>query len=404
MKINLEAWYKYLVFLFIAITILKMFEGMRFLNFFAQAFIIISLIFGLVTKLKKRLTITTEQKQFIMLFLMFPIWAAITALWSAYPLVTLYKGIYFVIVIFSLWLVVLLWEKNISDKYLVLYLLANGLIIATALFSLLFNLPSNAWSIANAKGFAAFYQYQNALSESLLFTLVGIFMFWNKLSHKKNKVIFYSLLLLNLIFILLTYSRATLLSLITGSILFSLFLKYYKYATFLFVISITFIISFLVFPNFQKHTLAYLEKDSGSLLANRTILWYPTIEEIKKAPLVGHGYGVGEKNKFYPFEGPTQIDGRVYREKGNLFLAMLEETGIIGLILFLIPMVLLIRKHILSIHLHQSVLFLSYIFSIIIISQFENWNGGGHTFMHFFLLFCFFNVTYVNELPAAKSL
>ncbi len=61
--------------------------------------------------------------------------------------------------------------------------------------------------------------------------------------------------------------------------------------------------------------------------------------------IFGLGYEVSAPDIITPIKtGSHYEDGRYVREKGNSVLAMIEETGFIGLLLFLLPIILLIRK------------------------------------------------------------
>jgi O-antigen ligase len=72
------------------------------------------------------------------------------------------------------------------------------------------------------------------------------------------------------------------------------------------------------------------------VLLSRRETWDTGITNFEASPLVGHGFGtsVGEETKEWRLVG---LGGR---EKGNAFIAILEETGILGALVMYLPVVL----------------------------------------------------------------
>ena len=73
-------------------------------------------------------------------------------------------------------------------------------------------------------------------------------------------------------------------------------------------------------------------------LDSRSIVMAPTIENIKQDPIIGIGFGVGSdyENMSVARDPLFNLPYRASAEKGLIFLAVLEEVGIIGLTFFLL--------------------------------------------------------------------
>ena len=139
----------------------------------------------------------------------------------------------------------------------------------------------------------------------------------------------------------------------------------------------------------------------------RTVLWEPSLEAAKLGSIFGLGYGVSAPDIKTPITtGSHYEDGRYIREKGNSVLAMIEETGLIGLFLFLLPVFWVTRKFIIynlqfTIKEKPKNNYTLYIihctlFAMLIHAQFEAWwVGVGSVVLPLFLIFLF--ITLLQE-------
>jgi len=134
------------------------------------------------------------------------------------------------------------------------------------------------------------------------------------------------------------------LSIALGILLFLLFNKNYK--TIIYSLLITAIIFTTVyFAPFGNDVNKYLLKDSNTLFERRMVLWEPSFEAAKKGNIFGLGYLVSDpKIKTVVGTGSSYFNGIYLREKGNYYLALIEETGLFGFLLFIIPLFYLIYK------------------------------------------------------------
>jgi len=305
-------------------------------------------------------------RSLLLLFLVFGLWSAVTSFWSDYPLITLMRAGYFVFIALGGVMTGYIWFKTNPDS-LALSLPANVVIIILSLFSLITNIPADSWTGGHGKGFMGFTGHQNILAAAILLTLPGVFNLLIKirepnqpdplrLESRKTKFhipifLTYSLIVANFLIIILTYSRASILSVVIGIMMFLIFIKAYKILSAIFVLSIVFLILFLsVYPiNHSINNL--LNKGGGNVLSRRIILWEPSFEASKMGGIFGLGYGMSAPDIKTPkLTGSHYENGRYIREKGNSVLAVIEESGWIGFILFLMPIV---HSFVIFFHRHQ---------------------------------------------------
>ncbi|QOJ30207.1 MAG: O-antigen ligase family protein [Ignavibacteriales bacterium] len=304
------------------------------------------------------------------------------------------------------------------------------LIIFASLFSLLSEIPSDGWTAGNAKGFMGLFSHQNSLGAILLFTFPGWlylhlliedkkasedsgkFSFLFRYTYPRSfKYFFAAGFVLNILLLTLTHSRASILFLFVMLSLY-LFLLYRKNVKRLAIGSALLILMFFsvsaVNPVLVKNSLLGNSEKAATNIQEEQVppkLWgktwysfwykgddtpYSTRQHIfadswKAAQiggLFGIGYGISHPNIKNNAAG-SRFDesGRYIREKGNSFLAMVEEVGGVGLGLFLLPVFFFFRFFF-----YNSGELFSYpklsIFLLLILfthAQFEAWMTGVHS-------------------------
>jgi O-antigen ligase len=274
-----------------------------------------------------------------LLFIIPGVWFLITSLWSSYPGISAERALYFILLSIGCISAGILWVR-FSNKNIFDFLLpANIFVILLCLFSLITNIPSDSWSIGRGYGFAGFFGHQNQLGSIILFTLPSVFALKIKDKGIKIKVFYFLLLSLNLFLLTLTYSRASILSLLFGVIVFLFFNK--KWKTLIYSFSTVVVLVMIVFfnPSITRLTKDILNKDFPEFYSSRIWMWEPSYYAAVNGGFTGLGYGISDPGIKLP-EGATNFhyEGeRFIREKGNSTLALIEETGFIGLMLFILP-------------------------------------------------------------------
>lgn len=298
------------------------------------------------------------------LFFLFPIWCVITSIWSFVQSETIYKSLYlFLIVIFLLRL------KREKQIFTLTLLQINIVVNVLLFFSLIFNFPLQNWSGGNAHGYMGFFVHQNTLAAYLLFSTC--YYFAEKIEFNYMSI---TIIVFNLIFIFLSYSRASILVMVL--ILFVryyLFLIKYKRATLIVLLLFS---STVIFQ--QNYFMKVLEKGNNQLLGNRIELWKGSFIAAKNNLYFGVGFGLSDKSVRINASGNRMKNEIFYREKGNGFLALIEETGIIGFVFFIIPLIE-IKKYIN----HTKLLLL---LALLLHTQFEAWTVGVTSFSLFIYL------------------
>jgi hypothetical protein len=343
----------------------------------------------------------------MILIFIFPVYSLLTSLWSLYPLLSIYRSLYLILLYAGIYSIVTLNNQIFSDKGLRFLMPANIFVISLSLFSLLTGIPENNWTGGHGLGFMGFAVHQNTLASALLFTMPGLLYLeirnknsmdeirdsLNSTSLKgiKSDVIIFLLLTLNLILLFLTYSRASILALVAGILTYFIVTKSKKVLILLLSFTVLIIVFYMNSSAVQSSVNSILSKDGGNILDRRMILWEPSWQAAKQGGLFGLGYGVSSPDIKTPVTtGSHYENGRYIREKGNSTLALIEETGLIGLVLFLLPAISMIRKFKFQISPigmasqkfkigqdHSSFLILySSLLAMLIHSQFEAWWVG----------------------------
>lgn len=340
------------------------------------------------------------------IFLIPGIWFLVTSLWSSYPEISAARALYFILISTGCLSAGFLWmQYSDSHKSIFSFLLpANIVVILLSLFSLITNIPSDSWSGGHGKGFMGFFGHQNLLASVLLFTLPSVLyrvIILVRLQSRprqgraKSRIInvitpdsrrtsfagmteaglpsfrpssesdrltdtsyasiqypesnipiiiaYYLLLTANLLLLALTYSRSAILSLIFGVVVFLILNKSWKILSYSFISAAVFAIIIYFTPSLNQFADKILKKDFPEFYTSRIWMWEPSFRAALEGGVIGLGYGISNPKEKIGGTGDHFEDDRFVREKGNSTLALIEESGLIGLILFLIPLTLLLK-------------------------------------------------------------
>jgi hypothetical protein len=328
------------------------------------------------------------------MFLIPGLWFLLTTLWSSYPEVSASRALYFILISVGCISAGTLWLRY-SQKGLFDFLLpANIFIVLLCLFSIITNIPSDSWTGGHGKGFMGFFGHQNLLASVLLFTLPSVFhrvvivtksriravitidsrrtsfagmtdadepsFRLRSESDGKNDTSYTSiqhpvpsipmiiacclLLTANFLLLSLTYSRSAILSFIFGVIVFLILSK--KWKVILYSIGAAAVISIIIYftPTLNDPVDKILKKDFPEIYSSRIWMWEPSYKAALEGGLFGLGYGISHPEIRSGEYSDRFENGRLVREKGNSSLALIEEAGLIGLILFLIPIFYILFK------------------------------------------------------------
>lgn len=357
-------------------------------------------------------------------FLPFGIWCLMSSVWSLEPFISLSRGLFYIFISSTAVLIGFLYKNKLSEL-MKLFFIINGLIIFISFISLFSGIPNDAWTANHGMGFTSIFTHQNTLAAVLMFTLIGpvYYLLVNmglgkgeKLKFKsknliynsekargestiisnhrfigvrslKKKDLLFSILILvsNLLFIYLSYSRSVMLSLFIGGVILVYLLGNLR-TNLIFSIGVV-ILGLSLFSFFGDGLNIYLKKGGSDYFSRRNILWEPSYQAALNGGFIGLGYGITDPTVASNYKKQNRFD-ELKREKGNSILALVEETGIIGLVLFLLPFLFLIREIFLIsfknsqflISNFEFILPFAFLLTFLVHAQFEAWWVGVSSF------------------------
>lgn len=343
----------------------------------------------------KKYLIRFLDNKFALFLILYLTWCFFTSFWSNVPLLSFLKSTALIISALTMISAGIAWTINQKWHKTLDYIWMISLLTLFAGFSgLSSSFYSNIWYEGNVG---------NANLFGMLILISIPYILWKTYINKYNKkkyFIWIFLLLSSLYFLILSMSRASMMAVILTFLGFTISLKMTK-KTFLLITSLIFCLSTIALnpsavDNIINITKFYIYKDSShlDLLHSRRGVWDQSLTGASEGGWAGLGYGVSwGKEDFNLDHGLTS--GYYGREKGNSQLAILEETGIIGLIfyIFMISNILfkLINLHIKTIDPDQRVLvgiIAGGFLGIIVQSGFEAWwnSPGSPEFSYFWIL------------------
>jgi len=206
---------------------------------------------------------------------------------------------------------------------------------------------------------------------------------------------------MGLLLIMITFSRAAILSYIIIVALFVLIRFRWKRTIVYFGVSLALLILLAPINIFHNLFEYALYKEQSSLFTSRFVMYNMSIKAAGEGGVIGFGYGMSDPNYFN--SDLCKINhGVLVREKGSSILALIEEVGWVGLILFFLPQVYLLLKMIQKLkflknkkgaekEILELSLFISLMIGLIIHSQLEAWAVGvGSVMLPLYLLLLFY--------------
>lgn len=411
---------KALFYLFPILTVLRMMRGMGWVYYFTQTILLIFILIFAYSVIKNKIDFKVILNKNLLILYAFPVWATLTALWSINPASSVLKGLNFIFVVTGILAGILLLNTQ-DEKNILKYILpANIFVIVTSLFSVIFHFPADAWTIGHGLSFAGFFTHQNVLGMAVLFTLPGVlwlrakgrghseensysWSFGHFLFNGKRQVLFFLILIFDFLIIILSYSRSVILAVIVFAVLWLVINKKKRILIFTGLLVIVILIIAVFNKTFEDELYKIAAKHPYSLFETRTILWEPSFEAAKIGGISGVGYGMNARGIYVlKTDSLRGKDVNFYREKGNLALAFIEETGIIGFVIFFAGIIYIL------IHLYQfkdkamaQILFIT-IIALLVQSNFEGWSGGGSPVMQLFSIFLLIAVVELNNITVLK--
>jgi len=287
---------------------------------------------------------------------------------------------------------------------------ANVLIVLSSIVSLIISYPENAWTGGNMMGFMGFTAHQNTLGALILFTSLPVvyavknviaslgevisewrFFQLSKRRKSQNDNLFYFVLFTsNFLLLLSTYSRASIAAFVLLIFLLSFTVFNFKKLITVYCTLLTLFLSLYAFnPYINEQVNKLVLKKEGFFGGNRAHLWEASYKAAVEGGLTGLGYGISHPEIVLEYSGSHfDSNGRYIREKGNSILALIEEVGIVGLILFFVPVGFVVWEFLVrswrcnkkftvySLQLTEKIISFVFILIVLLHSQFEAWMVG----------------------------
>lgn len=265
-------------------------------------------------------------------------------------------------------------------------------------------LPSKAWWITDPNRLEGVFSQPNSLgaeSRDLFFILL-----WKYPNSKSNKMKIWVIVLMGILilFIMLSGSRTSLLTLILGILAWLIFNKK-KFKIILFFIILFHLVA--LFPLIEPSNLSRGKGTSVTDLTGRTEFWTNALILISERPLSGYGFEVGGKVWEDPrFHNPKLAlwAGSARQSLHNGYISTAIGIGVPGLVLWLfiifLPLIKLNWRK-----LTPEISFFLIIIIIYLISNFdESTIGGGSEifWLSWSLIIAFERKIFPNKIPQVK--
>lgn len=351
-------------------------------------------------------------------FLVFGVWAIITAFWSLEQDNSLSKGLYFLFLFIGTFRMgELLFESPFKRRFALLITAFFLVIVISNLISLALGYPHPSLEGLNYSGFRGFTNHPNKLAQYILLilpiTLISLYFLerhYNKvpalkpilqgdeasdkagitLAEKyfnKSKVYYFLfglvLCLLSFYLILQSRSRAALGTLLIFAAIFILFsLGIKKVLKIIIPASIVFVLLLSFSAGFSKSVGNFVfEGSSKNLLLTRQHLIDASVAAALEGGVKGIGYAVSSPQfQGYRYGGYYAGSQYFQREKTVSILALIEETGVIGLLLFMAGIasllyanVKLLIKYKADKNFYLPLFSFSFLISLCVYAQIESW-------------------------------
>lgn len=285
--------------------------------------------------------------QFAVYYLPFILWILLSSFWSVHPEVTFKRAIYFAFLVIGMESLSH-YVPNSTRALLKVFLPTTVIVVTVSILSLITGFPPDYWSGGNGLGLKGFATHQNMLG-SLLFVFSSIlnYKLFNLYYEKglKNKVFWLSfgLNLLALLLLIITFSRSAILAYILFMIVFGLFTLGIKKTTGLITLFLIVLLIFSKVEPINKFISYTIYKGSDDILGSRSVMYKASLSAAKNGGLIGLGYGISDTSITKGVPG-NEMNGIFIREKGSTVLGLIEEAGLVGLVLFYLPVGMVIVK------------------------------------------------------------
>ncbi len=278
-------------------------------------------------------------KGFDLLAVIFVVYAFLSVVYSSFPSLTLERSTTFLVLYISVFWIIWKYAYEQSPEKII-YLMLNVIkLIFIVSFLMIFVSPHRVFLAGRFQGI-----FQNPNSLGITCAIFLPLMLWQFLETKKIITLF--LFFLMLIALFLSASRNS----INASVItlgYFIYMRSSKHRPLIFFTSMSLILMLVWF----MQTLAkeffhiYYRVESISSMGGRIELWPRALNLITLKPILGYGFGVEEKILYLKNAKLYNLPGSYVH---NSYLGMMLQLGIIGFVIFFIPLFILLFKELFS--------------------------------------------------------
>lgn len=271
-------------------------------------------------------------------------WCLMTVFWSEVPMLSFFKAVvlYWVSIVFMTagyaWAI----SHRGRDLLDVLWMFSIVALAATQGGVVEENLDLGSLVYAGLTGNPNLLGFMLFISSAWLAWQA---FFAHREGERRRFYLFLGLYLFNLYFLLQSHSRASLISFVvimTGFLIGTG--RFWRWLPYIVLAVFTGYLAYSYNPSVNdlftryafKASQEYLEDVGGDIWYSREAVWEASYELAMQGGLVGGGYGVTIGEAFTADIGPSVSSGQYGREQGNTQLAVMEQTGVVGLGLYLV--------------------------------------------------------------------
>ena len=309
-------------------------------------------------------------------------WAVLSSSWSSVPELSLPKSLAYILIVLVFTSAGALYTDRVAQKDLLLVFVPLAILMFFAIIG------GTAVDDAVIQMNAQMALYKGLTNNSnflgiLILVSLPLLLWQVYLARhlKWTKLKAYALVFFAMAVLLATYSRASILS---TSVVIFFFVYGVGLRRYLPVVMVTFlaiVVTSLSFPNLLKELeTLYIYKgdaEASSVFDSREMIWEASVKGAREGAGTGLGFGVSANYTDYDLSFSSSMYGR---EKGNSYLAIIEELGVFGFALYSLMTLAILRRMARAFALAQSrddrvllALILGSIVALTINAQFEAW-------------------------------
>ena len=332
--------FKFMLFLLFTIFLLSMFNdsiiGTNFFYYLKWIILFIFVLFEFLIVKFNKLTFKFYEIDYKFFIISFSIFALFSSFFSINIETSLFKSITFILLIFFSLIILPEFTKEYKKKLEILKILRN-IMLFLIMLNIVILIISPPWAYKTLiVRFQGVFSNPNTLG-MFLFVSLPVFVYFFLSSNKKlEKIINFIFILLIFMLATFTFSRAALL----GMLIFMMVILFYLKKRLFKIIFPTSIVLLIIL--FSSPTLMELLRLSEDPFTYRDRIWQIGLENFSESKIIGKGYGTTQQimsNKFI-LQKYDVSEYHLGKHFHNIYVEILCETGLIGLLLFVVFLIL----------------------------------------------------------------